>query len=392
MKIFYITPRVPYPIDKGDKLRAFYQIKYLSEKNEIFLYALDEGNSKIDPTKLPFATFCKKITVESLSRSNIIKNLLSGIFRNIPFQTSYYYSKRTMKNIITAIDRFKPDLIYCQLIRCAQFVIDIKDIPKVIDYVDVISKGLERRKEKSNLFWKIFLWFEFRRALFYEQKVYNSFNRSIIITEEDKSFLPLKDKSNVSVYANGIDLEYFHPMNFKKKYDLFFTGNLSYPPNIDASKFLATEILPRLQQKYPDIKILIAGASPSKKVLELQSKNVTVKGWTDDLRDYYKAAKIFVAPLRIGTGLQNKLLQAMAMEIPCVVSELAGRGISNSKTNCFLNAESVEDYFKQIDRLLCDERFAKELANSGYSFVKENFSWGNISEKMNQELVSLTYE
>lgn len=390
MKIFYITPRIPYPIDKGDKLRAFYQIKYLSEKHEIFLFAIDE-NASFNPDNNPLLQYCTKVKVIQLSRPKIIYNLIRGIFRKIPFQTSYYYSKNIAEEVCEAIKQDKPDLIYCQLIRTAELVDGVKNIPKIIDYVDVISKGLERRIEKSNIFLRILLKWELKRAIKYEEKVYNTFNERIIITEEDRDLLPFVNRSNVKIVANGIDLEYYKPLESEKKFDLFFTGNLSYPPNIDAAEFLIKEIMPKVWEKNKNISVAISGASPKKRILSLASEKVKIIGWTDDIRDNYKAAKIFIAPLQIGTGLQNKLLQAMAMKLPCIVSELTARGITKEKPDFMLVAGSAEEFAEYILKLLDDNNFANEVAEKGFQFVTNNYDWKNIITELERIIIEAQY-
>jgi sugar transferase (PEP-CTERM/EpsH1 system associated) len=387
VKIFYVTPRVPFPIDKGDKLRAYHQIKHLSEKHEIFLYAIDE-NAIHNETDSPLNNFCVGIKIFQLSRFKIIRNLLNGIFKSVPFQTSYYYSKEIADYIKSEIKIFKPDIIFCQLIRAAKFVEDINNIPKVIDYVDVISKGLERRICKSNIFMKILLKLEYRRAVKYEKSVSENFNEQIIITEEDKNLLQFEEKKKVRIIPNGIDFEFFKPIEHPKEYDLFFSGNLSYPPNIDAAEFLVKEIMPIVWMTDPNAKVLIAGASPKKRILSLASDKVHIKGWVDDIRDYYKTAKIFIAPLQIGTGLQNKLLQAMAMKMPCIVSELTQRGISQEKCDFMFVANEPEEYAEHVKTLLNDADVAKEIGERGFNYVKQNYEWKKIITDLENILLS----
>lgn len=389
MKIFYLTPRVPFPIDKGDKLRAFYQIKYLSEKHEIFLYSLDE-NRVYKPYNNPLNQYCKKVKVVQLTRLQILINLLKGIFYDVPFQTSYYYSEKIEEDICTIINDFKPDLIYCQLIRTAKFVENISNIPKVIDYVDVISKGLERRLQKSNIFLKLLLRWELKRAIKYEEKVYKIFNEKIIITSEDKNLLPFDQKHNVRVIPNGIDLEYFHPIESEKKCDILFSGNLSYPPNIDAAEYLVKEIMPLVWQWDNKVTVTIAGASPKKRILSLASERVKIIGWTEDIRDIYKRAKIFIAPLQIGTGLQNKLLQAMAMKLPCVVSELTAKGLVSHNCDFILVAKTKEEYVDFIKTLLTDKEYASKIAENGFNYVSDNYSWKKIINDLDMILQKAT--
>lgn len=381
MKIFFLTPRIPYPIDKGDKLRAFYQIKYLSKNHEIFLFSFDEQR-KYKPNQNPLLNYCKGIVVKPLSKIKIVINLLRKLFSPVPFQTAYYYDPKIKKEIEECIKNFKPDILICQLIRTAEYVKNIKNIPKVIDYIDAISKGLERRIFSSNFFMKIILMIEFNRVKQYEKKLYEEFDNSLIISYQDRDSLFFEGKEKIKVIPNGIDLNYFYPIEYPKEYDLFFSGNLNYPPNIDASEFIVKKILPLLLNSKPDIKVLIAGASPSKKILSLDSKNVDVKGWIEDIRDYYKRAKVFVAPMQLGTGLQNKLLQAMAMKVPCVVSELAANALKNNAKDAVLVAKTPEEYSEKILLLLNDEKFRLNLAQKGYEFVMRYYDWNNIINEL----------
>ncbi|NJD23521.1 MAG: glycosyltransferase [Melioribacter sp.] len=387
MKIFFLTPRVPYPIDKGDKLRAYYQIKFLSKRHEIYLFSLDE-NSCYKAEKDPLRDICKKVKVVKLSKLKIFLNLLVGLFRDIPLQTAYYYSSDIKKEIKKEIEQFKPDLIYCQLIRSAEYVRNIQSIPKIIDYVDVISKGLERRIRRTNIFWKLILTIEHKRALKYEKIVFDDFDERIIITTEDQDQLKFEEKGKVKIIPNGIDSDYYKPIPFERKYDLFFSGNLRYPPNVDASIFIVEEILPLLKLKVPNIKVLIAGAAPNSKILSLQSKTVVIKGWVEDIREYYKQAKIFLAPMQIGTGLQNKLLQAMTMKIPCVTSELTKKGIVSSGENIMLVANTPQEYVDQILKLLSDQKYADEIAELGFKYAKTHFDWEQITQKLEQIFIS----
>jgi len=388
MKILYLTPRLPYPIDKGDKLRAFYQIKYLSKYHDIFLLSLDETlTDKLNDN--PVKNFCKKIIVFPLTRYKIFFNLFRKIFSSVPFQTAFYYNPRIKKEILKAINDIRPDIIFCQLIRAAEYVIEIKNIPKIIDYVDIISKGLERRASKSNLLMKFLIKIEFNRVRNYEKKVFKEFDNSIIISREDRNFLPFEEKENVKIVPNGIDLEYFYPMESEKEYDLFFSGNLNYPPNVDASIYIVKNILPLLLKRKPDIKILIAGASPNKKILSLVSRNVIVKGWVDDIREFYKKAKIFIAPMQLGTGLQNKLLQAMAMKIPCVTSELTMKGLAEGAEKVLLVAKKPLDYSELVIKLLEDDNYRNSIAQRGYEFVQINYRWEKIIENL-EEIIQTT--
>ena len=387
MKILYLTSRIPYPIDKGDKLRAYHQIKHLSENHEISLFSLnEESNNQLNYSELE--KYCSKIFVEKLGKFEIIKNIFFHLFSKLPFQVSYFYSKRIQKKINKIIDIEKPDLIFCQLIRMAEYVINQKKYSRLIDYVDILSKGLERRAEIANLFLKPVLIWEYNKVKNYEKNCFEKFNEHIIITKQDRDLLAFKEKEKVHIIPNGIDTDYFKPLNNTKKYDILFTGNLSYPPNIEAALYLVKKILPKLLEVQPEIKILIAGASPSKKVLSLSSTNVAIKSWADDIRDYYSVTKIYVAPLQIGTGLQNKLLEAMAMGLPCITSPLSQQGINAPVGEVLLTADSPEKYFKLIYKLLYEQEFSQSLSINAIKFVSENFDWVKIVETLENNILN----
>lgn len=150
---------------------------------------------------------------------------------------------------------------------------------------------------------------------------------------------------------------------------------MSYPPNVKAAKYLATEIIPILIKSHPDIKLLIAGASPTSSVKNLASPNIEVSGWMDNITDAYNNSKIFVAPMEIGTGMQNKILEAMAMKVPCITSELAAVAIGATHKKNILIGKTPEEYANFILELLVDSHLSSSLANSAHSFVQEKYSW-----------------
>lgn len=387
MKILFVTTRLPYPIDKGDKLRAFYQSKYLSKSNEIYLFAIDEeykSESEINVLK----EFIKKIKVVRINKLRILLNLFSKLFSKLPFQVAYYYNSTIHKKLLSFVKEVEPDVLYFQLVRSAELANNLYSIPKVIDFVDALSKGIERRMEKSNFLMNMILSIELFRLKKYEKKILDSFDKYLIISSEDRNFLPIENKEDIVVIPNGVDFNFYHPIDSEKLYDIFFSGNLNYPPNIDASVYLVKAILPLVVKELPNVKVLIGGANPGKKVQSLQSKNVDVRGWVNDIRDYYKISKVFIAPMRMGTGLQNKILQAMAMKIPCVVSSLAAKGLSNNSQDFILIADTPKEFKENILKLLNDKQYYDTIAEKSYEYVKANYDWSKISLQLESLLRS----
>ncbi|MFA8300331.1 MAG: glycosyltransferase [Hyphomicrobiales bacterium] len=386
MKIAVILPRVPYPLEKGDKLRAFHQIKYLSKNNDIYLYALDADNTDIEHAKLHLSPYCKEINIYRLLPSKITANLLKAFVKGLPLQVGYFFSKSVHKEIQKAISLLKPDHIYCQLIRTAEYAKN-SSVPRTIDYQDVFSMGAKRRVNSASWALKPILWMEYKRLQRYETRVFSLFNNKTIISIPDRDFIRHPQKEDIAIIRNGVDFEFFNP-EYKKdiRFDLTFTGNMSYAPNINAAIYLIKEIMPIVWKHFPNVTVQLAGATPDKKVLALASDKVSVTGWIDDIRDSYASTRIFIAPMQIGTGLQNKLLEAMAMKVPIITSELANKALKAEKDKEVLIGKTPEDYAMHIISLLDDDNRISQLTENAFSFVKENFSW-DAATSMLEDLI-----
>ena len=380
MKLFFLLPRVPYPTEKGDKLRAFNQLKQLSRKHEVILCALNDSVLHEDAKKV-LSMYAKHVYIIDISKPSIFLHLVQTLFSDKPLQVGYFFNKRINGIIRSLIDKHKPDHIFCQLIRVAEYVKGIP-IPKTLDYQDVFSKNVERRLATAPFYMKPFLRMEYRRLLRYENEVFGMLDNKIIISTPDRDLIPHPDREKIVVVRNGVDTTFFLPMNREKQYDLVFTGNMGYPPNINAAEFLVHKILPLVQMRKPGIRILIAGASPSLRVSVLKSEQVEVSGWVPDMRECYAMAKIFIAPMQIGTGLQNKLLEAMAMQIPCITSPLANQALQAKENEEILIADTPEAYAHHILFLLDNPAKATQIAKAGYEYILRNFSWEAETDKI----------
>jgi sugar transferase (PEP-CTERM/EpsH1 system associated) len=379
MKLFIITSRVPYPLDKGDKLRAYHQLKFLAQHHEVMLCCLDEQHVQqkyIDELK----KMCK-VTVFKLPRWVILCNLFLALFSDKPYQIHYFFNPFVKKKVRELIQQFKPDHIYCQLIRSAEYVKDIHEIPKTLDYMDTFSKGMERRIALSHGFLKPLVKAEYKRLLKYENLIFDYFENKTIISEQDRELIYHKDRNRIHIIKNGVDMDYFTPSHTTEKiYHLAFVGNLNYPPNIFAAEYLVNEVMPLLP---PSIKLIIAGANPSKKIMALQSTNIAVSSWVEDIRSIYNSATIFVAPMFIGTGLQNKLLEAMAMKLPCITTSLANNALKAEPNKEILIANTAKECATSILSLLENKTLQNIISQAGFEFIKHNYSWQAQNELLN---------
>jgi sugar transferase (PEP-CTERM/EpsH1 system associated) len=379
VKLLFLTSRFPFPLEKGDKLRAYYFIKHLSLKHEIYLFAVNEDNPD-EKSLEELRPFCKAIEVVHISKKQSVVNLAKAIFqKNIPFQTAYFTSENGKRQLNQFIRQHKPDAVFCHLIRMGEYMQDIKIENSLLDYMDTFSIGMKRYSESGSLVMRTPAKIEYKRLLHYENKLFNQFKNKIIISKQDQAYIPHEDNSSIAIIPNGVDADFYIGTISEKKYDLLFIGNLSYAPNIYAIKYAAEKMMPLL----PALTLAVVGATPTEEISRLQSKNIDIIGWVDDSRDAFNQARIMIAPMFISIGLQNKILQAMAMEIPCVISTMANNALGATPELEVLIADSPEDFKIQINRLLNDEELYQTIKVNARNFILKNFNWTENIEKIN---------
>lgn len=295
------------------------------------------------------------------------------------------HAMKVLREFVSAVS---PTYVFCHLIRMAEYARGISGI-RAIDYMDAFSTGMHRYAEQCPSLIKPFARIEASRLDTYEAKVFPWFQAHFIISEQDRNLIPHPNRNQIQVVRNGIDTEYFHPVEQAKSFDLLFNGHMSYPPNIASAKFSATQILPELKKNRPGATLLIAGANPGREILSLQGNGITVKGWMDDIREAFGSSRILVAPMLISIGLQNKILQAMAMRIPCVISSLANNALEAKPGAEVLVADTPEQYVQQIEALLSNHELYQQVSEAGYHYVLQRFNWAHEAGIIRDRLFAL---
>lgn len=382
MKLVVLTSRVPYPLEKGDKLRIFHQIKHLSHSHEICLICLNDSTEEIDTSVLK--QFVSELHIIQLSKWKIPFRMLFAFFHHLPFQVLYFLEQKNKKKIEDIIQQFQPNQIYCQLIRTAEYIKDLLQYDKSIDYMDAFNAAAMRRAETEKgvrkLFWKI----EFDRVKKYERGIFDYFKHHAIISHQDRNLLAIPSNKNIDIVPNGVDTAHFRNLNSTKKFDLVFAGNMNYPPNIAAAIFLAKEILPKVSLQFPNVTLLIAGANPSQDVLDLATDQITISGWMNDIREAYCESRVFVAPMFIGAGMQNKILEAMSSELPVITSSLAAEAFPEKNLSKLIEANSAFEFAKAIQYYLLNENAQTNDGKSNRLYVEEKYSWNISNKKLDQ--------
>jgi len=371
-RILFLTSRFPYPLEKGDKLRAYHIIRQLSENFDIYLFALNQ--KKPDPKQIAaLHPYCKAIETGIISRKSSVISMLKH--QTIPFQVAYFYQKDIAEHVRQFSEKHQTEAVFCHLIMMSEYARALHSQNKVLDYMDAFSKGMERIYRKGNWHLRLPAFIEWKRLKKYEASIFKDFQFHTIISEQDKSHLQFEGAEQIKVVPNGVDMDFFHPKSSQKKFDILFNGHMAYPPNIASALYSAEKILPALRNLMPQANLLIAGAEPVRSIRALESNTIAVSGWMDDIRDAFAQSRVMVAPMLISIGLQNKILQAMAMKIPCVISPMANNALGAIHGEHVFVAETPEQYAHYIYQLIKDETLFNKMTESAFVFVKEHFSW-----------------
>lgn len=379
MKILVLLPRFPYPLDKGDKLRAYHQMEELAKRHEVYLFALSHSTVPHDHYNR-LKTVCTAVNYFRLHWWEAAWGVFTAFLKGKPLQLGYWTSRRARRAYAAWERQVQPDVVYCQMVRTIP-TLNAKHLTlntkHILDFQDALSLNTRRRMESSKGFWRMILKYEYRALQRIEQQALQLFDATTVIAPTDQSVLA----PSVVIVPNGVDTDFFNRQQLPATnyplpaHSICFCGNMSYAPNIDAARYLVDEVMPIVWEHCPEATVLLAGADPKPAVRALASDKVTVSGRLPDIRTAYASSQLFVAPMRIGSGLQNKLLEAMAMQLPCITTTLANTPLGTTSGEHLLVGDTPEMLANHIIQLLCSEEQRAHLADAGHRFVQQHFSW-----------------
>ena len=354
MRILCLTSRLPYPPNRGDRLRAFHFIEHLGRHHELTLVSfIAEETERANIQAL--RAYCSEVHV--IRRSAVRSALSTGlnVWRNEPLQ-SLYYRDRTMQVFVDELlSSTAFDAAYIHLFRMTPYLAGRTDLYRIVDLTDVISQEVRKSMAYRPWYWRLVYGMERPRIEAYERYVAEHFEETWLISDADRQVLREDvSKGNIRVVPNGVDLEMFRPLDKPEiPNSLIFVGHMGVFHNIDAAVFLAQAILPLVQLRVPDCRLTNVGAEPTAQVQALaQNPAVTVTGFVDDLNGFLNEAAVFVAPLRFAAGVQNKVLEAMAAGRPVVTTGLVNGGVGAEPGIELFVADDAQSLADQIVSLL----------------------------------------
>ena len=381
--VLYLVHRLPYPPNKGDKVRSFHLLRHLAAKHRVFLGTfIDDPEDEVHVEKLQ--EFCTGMHIARLLPKLAKLRSLSGLLSGEALTLPYYRDDGLQAWVNKMIAERKIDAAVVFSSAMAQYLGAFPREKTFVDFCDVDSAKWTQYAPAHR--WP-FSWIyrrEGERLLTFERQVAASAARSFFVTEnETELFLSHAPecRGKTLPMCNGVDADFFSPEHdlaspyHAEEIPLVFTGAMDYWPNIDAVKWFAEDILPHLLERWPNLRLHIVGRSPTAMVQELAGERVVVTGTVPDVRPYLRHACVVVAPLRIARGIQNKVLEAMAMGLPVVVAKGCGEAVDAVPERDFLLAEGIEDHVRQIMALLESPGRRASMGEAARRQVVLRYSW-----------------
>lgn len=387
MRVLFLAHRIPFPPNKGDKIRAFNILKYLTKRHEVSLACLvdDEKDLQFVPE---IGRRVNRLIFDRIRPQAKKVLALRGLLQSRAITVGYFYTAGLQKQIDDTIEAMNIDAFVCSSSPMAEYLFrsrhagtKIRAGIKVMDLIDVDSCKWRQYAEESPVWTSWIYRYEGEHLAEYEKYIAQTFDHVLVVSEQEKKAFPGGgDTPNLEAMSNGVDLEFFKPDAFGGpapiRPTLVFTGAMDYRPNIEGISWFVESVFPQIRAAVSDVELLIVGSKPAKEVLRLgQSQGVVVTGFVEDVREYLARASVCVVPLRIARGIQNKVLEAMAMGKAVVCTPQAQEGIRTTSGKELLVAQNEDDFAAATIELLTDQGKAHQLGLAARRCVEREYSW-----------------
>jgi sugar transferase (PEP-CTERM/EpsH1 system associated) len=379
--LLFLTQRIPYPPIKGEKIRPLQILRHLRQSYDVHLGCLVDDPRDLEhiPT---VRDLCASAHFATLNRRMANLTCLTGLITGEPLSVTFYRDHGLANWVRQTLGRVKPKLLFVCSSNMAPYILDLRtdDMLCLVDLADVDSEKWRAYAAKASFPMSWVYNREWRRLGALESRIARECDWSTFVSEEEAGLfrqLHPGTRNRIHGVSSGVDLDYFDPRHSfaapyaTDRWNFVFTGTMDYPPNVDAVVWFAGEILPLIRRSAPDAQFHIVGSSPSPQVQALASAGIHVTGRVPDVRPYLAHATAGVAPMRIARGIQNKVLEAMAMARPTVVTKDALTGIQATPGREVLLADSAED-FARACMAAADQ---PELGAAARQRVLKDYSW-----------------
>lgn len=378
MNILFLSQRVPYPPNRGDKITTWRLVDRFRREHQVRCVAFAH-----DPSDFEAA---RQLTEMGIETTPIPHNERSKKLRSLPLfltKTPLTLGVYGSKELQAKVDELASwaDMAYAYSSSMGAFLEPHEQLPRVMHLGELDSDKWRQYSEKSRFPMSWVYRREWRTLLEFERRVAYSFTENVLCTPlEEKIFQEQMPGASSTVLRNGVDLEAFSPApDQAEPAHLVFTGVMNYYPNVDGCLWFAKDILPRIRKRHPEARFTIIGSHPNQDILDLEKiEGVKVTGFVDSVTDWVHRGQIAIAPLRIARGIQNKVLEAMACGLPVVGTTSATQGVEGTHGRDYLVADDATAFADHVCRLLDQPEEARDLGRAARRFVEDHYNWETV--------------
>ncbi len=393
-RLLFISHRIPFPPNKGDKIRSYNILRHLGQHYEIFLaFMIDDKNDLERIQKLrPMA---QDIFFDLIHPRWKKLRSSTALLTSQPLTVPYFYSNTLQRSMDNLLNRQSMDHVFCFSSATAEYVFrsehyggTLRRARWTMDFIDVDSHKWRQYAETRKFPMR---WLYNREATYlsgYEKRIAEEFDHLLLVSQAEKDLLHESIASrNVHVVGNGVNLAFFSPDHQSRLHTdtpaMVFTGAMDYWPNIDGMKWFVNDILPLVVREIPKVTLYVVGNRPSPEIQRFNNqKEVVVTGFVEDVRDYLSAADVCLVPLRIARGIQNKVLEAMAMGKAVVSTPQAHQGIQATPGQDLIVAEDEKSFAHAIVQLISNKHDRERIGRRARLCMEKSYSWKTNLEKL----------
>jgi len=388
MQILLLTQVVPYPPDSGPKVKTYHVLRYLAERgHQVTLASFVREGEKESLEKL--RPLCAAIHAVPIRRSLLgnarayVHSLRSGQ----PFLVARDASKE-MSGLVRRLTRERNLIVHADQLSMGQFALEWNGAPRLLDAHNAVWTVVARAQKFAPFFLRPILARETRLLQKYEGQLCRQMNAVLTVSQDDaKKLVDVgADPKKISVIPIAIDCAELQLLPRRTgSLNLLIVGTLFYPPNADGVRWFIRNIFPLIQKKIPGIHVTIVGARPPKDIRNFARKNpqiVSVTGYVEDLKSYLEQATVMVVPVRVGSGMRVRLLEAFARGIPVVTTSMGAEGIEARHGEHLLIADQETEFAEQTVRLLQDDCLRDRLVTNARRLVEEKYDWHVVLPKL----------
>ncbi len=380
-KVLFLSQILPYPLDSGPRIRTFFVLKHLAAKNDITLLAFIRSEKELENMG-PLAEFCQVHPV--LLKRSLVREAFLGLrslFTGEPFMIIRHHSPKMAQLVRNLLASQDYDLIHVDQIKTAQFVADYKGLPKLIDKHNVYAHILrDIAQQKGNALVRLIARLEWQKMVRYEPEVCLKFDQLLAVTEQDKQDLDRMIKSSrpitVVPIASAPDTVPV-TQRLPEARNILSVGSMFYPANVEGVLWFAQEIFPKVKAQVPEVKLFLVGNRPAPEIRQLADKepSIVVTGYVEELDPYLEQSAVMIAPIRYGSGMRVKTLDALARGMPLVTTSFGCQGLEVSHNENILIADEAADFAELVIKAIQDRDFADRVAAGGRQFIEANLDW-----------------